>query len=177
MRQYILLFILMLASLRCTAQINSSIWGLSIGSSTKQQVRSVINQKGFSIETEPDGAYCIKYPKGVKFGGEWWTYISFTFVNGLLCEVWFQNNEVESISISDIAANYNRIKKTLDEKYSKYKSFSGKKDDGSVYSDYWDETTTLSINLHIYNGVKYISLVYQNDKLNSLRQKNDKNEL
>ena len=56
----------MLASLRCTAQINSSIWGLSIGSSTKQQVRSVINQKGFSIETEPDGAYCIKYPKGVK---------------------------------------------------------------------------------------------------------------
>lgn len=50
----------MLASLRCTAQINSSIWGLSIGSSTKQQVRSVINQKGFSIETEPDGAYCIK---------------------------------------------------------------------------------------------------------------------
>lgn len=35
MRQYILLFILMLASLRCTAQINSSIWGLSIGSSTK----------------------------------------------------------------------------------------------------------------------------------------------
>ena len=165
----------MLASLGCTAQINSSIWGLSIGSSTKQQVRSVINQKGFSIETEPDGAYCIKYPKGVKFGGEWWTYISFTFVNGLLCEVWFQNNEVESIS--DIAANYNRIKKTLDEKYSKYKSFSGKKDDGSVYSDYWDETTTLSINLHIYNGVKYISLVYQNDKLNSLRQKNDKNEL
>ena len=76
-------------------------------------MRSVINQKGFSIETEPDGAYCIKYPKGVKFGGEWWTYISFTFVNGLLCEVWFQNNEVESIS--DIAANYNRIKKTLDE--------------------------------------------------------------
>ena len=109
----------MLASLRCTAQINSSIWGLSIGSSTKQQVKSVINQKGFSIETEPDGAYCIKYPKGVKSGGEWWTYISFTFVNGLLCEVWFQNNEVESIS--DISANYNRIKRSLDEKYIKYK--------------------------------------------------------
>ena len=175
MSQYILLFILMLASLRCTVQIDSSICGLSIGSSTKQQVKSVINQKGFSIETEPDGAYCIKYPKGVKSGGEWWTYISFTFVNGLLCEVWFQNNEVESIS--DISANYNRIKRSLDEKYSKYKSYGGKRDDGSVYSDYWDETTTLSVSLHTYNGVKFISLVYQNDKLNSLRKENEKNEL
>ena len=59
----------------------------------------------------------------------------------------------------------------------KYKSYGGKKDDGSVYSDYWDETTTLSVSLHTYNGVKYISLVYQNDKLNSLRKENEKNEL
>ena len=65
-----------------------------------------MTNNGYSVITEPDGSLAVKV-NYIKFGGVIWSYVSFSFVNGYLSQVWFQNNERQSITrLDDI---YNKI--------------------------------------------------------------------
>ena len=92
MKRIISVLFVLCFSISCFAQISRTFWGLTLGTSTKQQVKNVLVQKGYKITTEPDGSYSVN-PDNVSFGGGYWTYVSFGFVNGKLSTVWFQNNE------------------------------------------------------------------------------------
>lgn len=166
------LFIAIL-SISCHAQINRTFWGLTLGTSNKQQVKNVLVQKGYKITTEPDGSYSVN-PDNISFGGGYWTYVCFSFVNGKLSTVWFQNNERQSpIVLNDF---YDKLKISLDNKYLAY-LYDSQFDNVSRSADYDDGRTSILLAVSSYSYVRYISLSYTDNSLNKMKKQTEESEL
>lgn len=170
------LFLILLFSHICSyGQINRSFWGVTLGKSSKQQVNNTLVQKGFFVETEPDGSLCI-HVNNVNFGGAVWTYVSFSFVNGFLSQIWFQNNETQSpIYIFD---SYDKVKRNLDTKYRNL-SLPISSDEQCIKQCYYtDGTTDILLSIRNYkNKKRYISLSYEDLRLHEKKSKNELDEL
>jgi len=170
MKRIICSFIILLVSLSCFSQISRTFWGVTLGISTKQQVKNVLVQKGYKITTESDGSYSVT-PDNVAFGGGYWTYVNFCFVDGKLSAVWFQNNERQSpLALNDL---YDKLKLSLDKKYSSY-YYGLPLDDTTKSADYDDGKTTILLSVRNYHFLQYLSISYED---NALRNKKDQNEV
>lgn len=67
---------------------------------------------------EPDGSLA-SYLNNVPFGGAYWRYVSFCFVDGVVSEVCFLTDENRSaVSIDN---SFNELTISLDNKYKQYK--------------------------------------------------------
>ena len=53
MKKFFLLLTLLITSTFCCAQINRVFWGMTLGQSTKQQVKNVLVRKGYTVEIVP----------------------------------------------------------------------------------------------------------------------------
>lgn len=174
MKNLLIIIILALSSQVISAQINRTFWGVTLGTSTPSQVKSMLVQKGYYVEKEPDGALCVKV-NNVRFGGAVWTYISFLFVNNQLSQVWFQNNEKQSpIPIEN---SYDLLKDNLDKKYSKYYLSLRLDEQDEKKSYYSDEKTDILLNVRKYHNIRYVSLSYEDLYLNRVKANKDKDEL
>ena len=174
MKKIILSLLLLLSPIFCFAQINRTFWGTTLGKSSKQQVRNALVQKGFRVKTDPDESLYVNV-NNVNFGGAVWTYVAFSFVNGILSQVWFQNNENQSpIKLND---SYDKIKRNLDIKYKKLllPLPSDKQIIKQCY--YTDGITDILLSIRLYNNLRYISLSYEDLGLHKEKSKNELDEL
>ncbi len=166
--------LILISSTICCAQINRVFWGVTLGRSTKQQVRNALVQKGYTVKTEPDGSLCVNV-NNVNFGGAYWTYVSFSFVDDKLYQVWFQNNEEQSpIKIND---TYGKLKTNLDKKYGTFNFHVQPTEGTEKVSNYTDTKTLVSLMLRSYHHIRYISLSYEDLNSYDSKIKNENDEL
>lgn len=176
MKKYLLIAILSLASIVSSAQINRTFWGTTLGKSTKNQVRTVLVNRGFYVQTEPDGSLAVK-KNNLQFGGAYWSYVSFSFVNGYLSQIWFQNNELESPVNLDTV--YSKVKISLDKKYHQYYFDIPTNDPNNIWSNYSDGKSSILLGVRKDgpSSIKYISLSYKDEYLSNMKSHLDEDEL
>ena len=174
MKKTLIITILCFTSLLSFAQISRTFWGCTLGKSTKSNVRTVLINRGYRITTEQDGSYSVT-AKNIYFGGVYWSYVSFSFVNGLLYNVCFQNNEYESV-VSPKKV-YEKLKIALDKKYGKY-YFDLDSDDGNTtWSNYSDGKTNILLSLGDYHYTRYVSVGYYDEYLRQVKKQKENDEL
>ena len=173
---FILLFFLVSLT-TAKAQISRTIWGVTLGESTPQQVKLVLSQKGYRINIMPDGSYAISVDN-VSFGGAMWTYINFSFVNGRLSQVWFQNNNVQSPI--DINKVYDKLRDLLSNKYAHYYFDLPTNETITKWCNFSDEKTCISRSMipPTYDDLgSYITLSYKDEYLLQKKLSNEYDEL
>lgn len=165
---------LLFVPILCFAQINKTIWGVTLGKSTKQQVKTMLVNKGYTVRVEPDGSLYVDV-NNISFGGAYWTYIAFSFVDGKLYQVWFQNNEKQSpVKIEEA---FKKTKNFLNEKYIHYSVEARPSDTIEEVSDFADGKTYVSLMINRYHYQRYISLSYADLQLDNLKNKRSTDEL
>lgn len=173
-RWTLIIILFQFVQISCYSQISRTIWGMTLGKSSKQQVRTRLKNKGYIVQKEPNGSLSVKVDN-INFGGAVWTYVSFSFVNGFLSQVWFQNNEIESpIRVDD---TYEKIEMSLDKKYQKYRLNVPAYDDGYTMSHYSDSKTNITLVLGTYHNTRYVSLSYEDDYLKEKQNQRENDEL
>lgn len=156
------------------AQISQTIWGVTLGKSTQNQVKIMLERKGYKIQIMPDGSYAIDVDN-VSFGGAYWSWVNFSFVNGYLSEVWFQNNARQSPI--DLDKVYDKLQKTLNDKYLQYHldiQPSGITKKSSFYSD---NHTVVVLSVWQSDYREFISLSYEDENLTQTKKIQEYNEL
>lgn len=140
------------------SQITNTIWGLTLGKSTKQQVQLVLMQKGYKFTKGTGDSYNVKTAESFTFGSGSWNYANFEFVEDRLYKVHFQNNEVESPI--NVKLMYDKLKLQLDHKYSSYsEKFDSKP--GLNGALYFDGNTFLTIAFQWFENHYYVSISYE----------------
>lgn len=173
MKKLLIVTILFIFPLIGFAQISRTFWGVTLGKSNKTQVRTALVNRGYLVQTEPDGSLSVKL-NNVNFGGAMWTYVSFSFVNGYLSQVWFQNNEHQSpIQVDNV---YEKVKMSLDKKYRHY-YLNLPTEDGNTWSDYSDGKTNILLGLSTYHYTRYVSLSYEDVYLKEKKKQKENDEL
>lgn len=172
MKRVIVIMILVFAYTLCNAQITRKFWGLELGKSTEKQVVDVLKQKGFSPEVDK-GLNCISVETDnfFNFGGGMWSYVSFSFYEGKLYCVHFQNNEYQVPM--GILEMFNNLKERIETKYAKYNIH----DETPQGPAYFDEKTWLWLQIGLNGNVKMITMSYYDDKLWDLVHQKDDDEL
>ena len=177
MRHILSLALMLVTALTINAQINTHIWGLTIGKSTKQQVKNVLLQKGYRYEKVNNKtnvqAYCISPKDGIYFGGSNWEYVFFNFYKNILYCIGFQNEKYNSAV--DIYSTFDLLKNRLNQKYSSYITNS------DYYEiDYNDGETWIWLSIYdddsSYDN-KFISLEYTNYKIFKIIYNEENDEL
>ena len=116
MKKIISITLVLITALTLNAQINTNIWGLIVGKSTKQQVKNVIRQKGFTKIYEEGYDYISIEPRnGISFGGVTWDNLGLFFHKNTLCQIVFDYNQNSKSEV------YSLMKIKLEGKYSIYK--------------------------------------------------------
>lgn len=173
MKKIVFVILILLVSLSCSAQINRTFLGVTLGVSTKQQVKTIMTQKGYTVTTDPDGSYSI-IADNISFGGGMWTYVSFKFVNGYLSEIWFQNNERQSAV--NLKVFFDKLKMSLDKKYAAY-YFDLPMDNVSKCAHYDDGKTAILLAVRNYHYLEYISIGYEDNALSKKKLQKEEDEL
>ena len=161
-----------MGSLNCFSQINRTVWGCTLGKSTKQQVRSALVQKGYDVVVEPDGSLASSF-YNVPFGGAYWSYVSFSFVNGFLSEICFLTDEVRSAV--NIDNSLDKLTSSLDSKYKRYKQAPSNINKKS--SCYTDDITFVELMILNNNGKRVYTLLYTDIELSMKEDQNNVDEL
>ena len=173
MKRYLIVILIQFVSIYCFSQINRTIWGVTLGQSSKQQVSTMLIRKGYTVKNEDDGSLSIKV-QSVDFGGGIWSYVAFDFVGGYLSQITFQNNEYDSpININD---TYKKVKSLLDTKYRKYYIGTPPGYIITDISDYSDGKTTIYLAIGNNKG-RFVNITYRDDYLDKKRQQNAIDEL
>lgn len=171
MKRISILLIAFTVCLIAQAQITNKIWNLTLGKSSKQQVRSAIAAHRLKIR-EQGVDYITCSPTKFHFGGETWDYAKFRFYKGQLYLVSFSYNAVISVK-----ENFDRLKKSLEEKYSQYLRDYDLDTYGDYFIDFDDNKTTVSLTYNIEHGNDFVGIMYYSDEMMLQRHKHSKSEL
>lgn len=121
MKKAILIALLLVLAQQCSnAQITNSVWGLTNGKSSKQDVERVLREKGYNFteERNRDNTISLKigssYGKKVtiSFAGEEWTNVYFEIYQNTLYDISFWN-----FSCKNGYTVLDRLEDKLDKKY------------------------------------------------------------
>ena len=155
MKKLILLTIALVVAVAANAQIQRTFFGLTLGQSTKQQVRTTLAKKGYKCHTmQGDDALFIQ-PSSLQFGGLSWDMALFRFYKGKLLSVSFSIAD----NFSGIASEtYKVLKAKIDQKYS---DFYFSKNEIATY--YLDEKTVIILQ-NLYLNFKLNVTISYSDK-------------
>ncbi|MDE5843676.1 MAG: hypothetical protein K2H35_08085 [Muribaculaceae bacterium] len=142
------------------AQITNKIWNLTLGISGKQQVTNVINAHHLEIRDKGTDYITCSSNNAFEFGGESWNYAKFRFYNGKLYSISFSYTTFFSVKES-----FDRLKNSLDKKYSSYIKDKDLTTYGDWYIDYDDGKTTISLTYNIEQGRDFVGIMYYDDAL------------
>ena len=122
MKKIFLLLFFTLASVHSFSQITRTIWGATLGKSTLQEVKTIVEQKGF----------------------EWEVDLEFDDYESL----WINADPLESVVFNNVGTTansiYEKIKKSID---SKYRQYVVDKPDDTGWSRYSDGKTRIGLKL------------------------------
>lgn len=172
MKKILLLAMAMLLAVAAHAQIQNQIWGLTLGKSTRQDVRNVLEEKGLTIH-ELDGGLGASPDEGlITFGSCTWSTAVFGFYQGQLKFVAFSRYWGES---DDATNTYYQLKDKLDAKYSSYYISLLEGVEDAVYAD-----GVVKIDLHTkFNDLydKGVTLGYSDVRLTGLASDEEGDDL
>lgn len=175
MKHLFLSVVFVLICLLSNAQINRTIWGCTLGKSTKQQVKTQIINRGYKISEETIDMIQVS-DDNAKFGGINWTLVQLSFVDGLLYRISF----IDLQSYSETMSNYEQIGLAMYEKYGEFYILPTLKDKSTLkQSEYIDSNTFVQLNVSHDDGDNYyfLYLVYADINLNDKKLQNEKDEL
>lgn len=118
----IIVFVLTV-SISSFAQIQTSIYGLTLGKTTKKAAISIMQRKGYNMEYNRGPYVCYK---PISFGGVTWSGVEISFMENKVSSITFQ---IIMGDVSKLTSFYDNIRTKLD-KYSRYKT-------GSESGDFW----------------------------------------
>lgn len=148
------------------AQIQTKILGCRVGTSTANEVMSILNQQGYTVSVVEynkfsrdyfkSGDYSFEINGSILFGGVRWDYVTFTFIGKKLYSVSFNCFNFNKNAYDIQKKAYDKLLSDLKNKYSNYY-----KPDESGFFEFFRDNYT-EINLKIIYG---LSLTYSNIKL------------
>ena len=146
-------------------QITRTFWGVTLGKSTKAQVRSMLIKKGLgTVTTKSNGIWIVakNEEQGGKFsfGGHPWNSAVFDFYNGLLYEVIFSYTIYQDLGKEKIEEEYKSLKSSLDRKYGIYRG---------TTNFYLDENTYINVVLES----DYLMFGYVDRYLNKKKEQSE----
>lgn len=159
MKRIIILFFATLSVLCASAQINNSIWGLTLGFSRTKDLKSYLHEHKMNYkdycddfgEIDVKADYCTIIP----FGGIDWDSIEFTFQNDVLRHF---EMRVSFDSDEDLHKAFTRLREAL---LSRYKEFlNGFKDDPECRSSVGLKDSKTSVILFPFKKDKELLLSY-----------------
>lgn len=163
MKKIISLTLMIITALAINAQINTRILGVTLGQSTKQQVRSAMKQKGYRCIEFADGGLGIQPRNGLYFGGQLWEVVFF----------WFYNNKLSTIGFEFKGYNSDEYFELLKEKlYNKYSKYYTQEMEETIFF----EDNKSRIILDVEDGY-ILRLDYSNKRLSALKEQSQENEL
>lgn len=164
MKKILSITLVLITALTINAQINTNIWGLIVGKSTKQQVKKLLSQKGFTKIYEVGNEYMSIEPRnGISFGGVTWDNLGFFFYKNILCQIVFEYNQNSKSEV------YSLMKIKLEGKYSIYKvSETSQK----IYFE--DNNSNILLTTEFDHILR---LFYTNDQLFNLKEQEENDEL
>ncbi len=163
MKKIILILIMMAVCLTGYSQLNNKIWGLTLGSSTRQQAKNVLQAKGYPFDEFDEGATLgVFLDGGISFGGVTWDFVFLQFYNNTLYSIGF-NKEDDGDYWFDV------LKEKLDRKYDYYRNT--EEIDKVSYRD--DDTWIICF----YNEENLLRLIYSDTLLMELAMGDEDDEL
>ena len=84
MKKIISLALMLLMALSINAKINTNVWDLSLGVSSKDQVVNVIQKKGYECLALNNNVLGIEPQSGLDYAGMHWSAMTFGFYNNTL---------------------------------------------------------------------------------------------
>lgn len=156
------------------SQITTTIWGMSLGSTTMSEAEKIIKKNGFIPHKIDNTLYVHAFPGGaIGFGGQNWDLISLGFIDGYLAEASFSNTYKGAPNLQ-----FEQLKESLNKKYSQYKTSANAPNSNATdlrnfthyygYEQYFDGKTLITLSEfehqnHINNiNVFDLHLIYSN---------------
>lgn len=153
MKRIILIGLLLLNVLASSAQIQRKFLGFTLGSTSKTAVYNYLKTNHIKFIKNEEGEYCAEK---VKFAGEIWEYVWFSFYNGKLYNVDFSISEY-SKPIESMDLIYKRLDNSLSRKYAIYYDYNESTSERKVYRD---NTIQISFLYRYFQGSKSLSIMY-----------------
>lgn len=172
MKRFLFIIVASIICFCAHAQINNKIWSLTLGVSTKQQVTKVINSHNLQVREKGFDFITCYSNTSFTFGGESWNYAKFRFYSGKLYSISFSYNTFFSVKES-----FDRLKKSLDSKYSHYIKDKDITTYGDWYIDYDDGETTIVLTYNIEQGKDFVGIMYYDDAIMLKQAKASDSEL
>lgn len=170
MKKVFVIFLTLIIGLSMSAQIQNKILGFTLGSTSKTTVYNYLKSNNIKFSKNENGEY---WAKKVKFAGEIWESVWFSFYDGKLYNVHFYISE-DSKSIQLMDAIYGKIKKSLDNKYSDYYMYNESTNERHYY---FDNVTRIIFSYSYFQGVKSLDLMYSNMPIFSRKLASEEGEL
>lgn len=172
MKRFILVLLTSIICIYAQAQITNKIWNLTLGVSNKQQVTNVINSHNLQIRDKGADYITCSSNTSFNFGGESWNYAKFRFYKGKLYSISFSYTTFFSVRES-----FDRLKNSLDSKYSRYIKGQDLTTYGDWYIDYDDGKTTIDLTYNIEQGNDFVGIMYYDNALMIKQAKASDSEL
>lgn len=151
MQKYLYIILFSLFTLTCSAQIQKKFFGFTIGVTNTTTVANYLKTNHIKYSVE-NGEYRAEK---IKFAGEVWDCIWFTFYQGKLYNIDLSISDY-STPIATMNLIHKRIKDSLENKYSEYYNYNST-DEKTMFSDGVIEITLTN---RYFEGSKSIGLMY-----------------
>ena len=170
MKRILTILLALVIGLSMSAQIQRSFLGFTLGKTTTSEVHNKYkNESNFSIKKNGDCG--LSY--NIDFAGYSWEHVSFEFYKGKLYRITFFTSQS---LYSDYSKFWNKLKSSLNRKYSQY-YLKSSTNDSIQYSDY---NTSITLKYYIataaYREVFY-HLIYTDCSLSNQKAIDEENEL
>ena len=170
MKKVLAIFLALIIGLSMSAQIQNKFFGLTLGKTTKTTVYNYLKKNNIKFTTTEDGDYRARK---MKFAGEVWENVWFSFYNGIFYSVYFQTSEdYKSIELMDVI--HRKLDNSLKNKYAIYYDPYESRSDKIVYSD---NVTRVGLTYNYFEGVKHLGLMYHDLDLFYKQWESDADEL
>lgn len=173
MKRILLMIFALVCYVMANAEITNTIWGLTLGKSTQQDVEDVIKARDLTVEERLKTEIICTSPVAFSFGGELWNLVDFGFVNGKLSAVMFLC-EPEYLTVSTQQV-FEELEVSLNRKYSDYIMNGDFNDDVKFERRYTDYVSCINLIYDLDSGC--VILGYSDNKLLQMKKKQDASEL
>lgn len=148
----------MIYSIEMAGQIQRKFFGLNLGISTRQEVISVFKAKQIKIWLPKDDHFSVR---DINFGGNKWPVVYFHFYNNKLYLVYFSDTERFTVE-NTLNAVWKRLDVSLAAKYKDYYNDT----QSTLYQKVFnDNRTRLNFDYKFVEGIKGITLMYTDIRL------------
>lgn len=156
--------------LNLSAQIQREFFGFALAESHKNEIVRYFEAQDKEISNLTDKTIFVT---NINFGGHKWPFVSFSFNNGVLYEVYFADNDGFTRDIS-LNTTWNYLKRALFDKYSNFLDSYNSGEETKIFDD---KRTKIKLEYSSDGLYKQLTLSYYDKKLIPRIKNRSKDEL